>query len=258
MEPGNAGVLSARRRASMPGQARLGSRRSGRFVHPFDGNTPYNECTGSSLGKNPPAGRVRKGKSMQRIIRRLLCASLMLLLCAAAPAYADDVAVAPDPGAFFGAEPNESGTESDHVWFTYAFETEAECDRAFEEYVELLETGPFDLVLVDDSKDWLYRFDYVGPLDVTDLKDSSGWDKGMVLKLANFSNAGRTVQISVSKDIVLMDTGHRPQTPFFGREARVRRQFRRLRRHGVRVGEGRLLGVRRLGALPEMRRQRQD
>lgn len=195
---------------------------------------------------------------MQRIIRRLLCASLMLLLCAAAPAYADDVAVAPDPGAFFGAEPNESGTESDHVWFTYAFETEAECDRAFEEYVELLETGPFDLVLVDDSKDWLYRFDYVGPLDVTDLKDSSGWDKGMVLKLANFSNAGRTVQISVSKDIVLMDTGHRPQTPFFGREARVRRQFRRLRRHGVRVGEGRLLGVRRLGALPEMRRQRQD
>lgn len=55
-------------------------------------------------------------------------------------------------------------------------------------------------------------------------------------------------------------SGYRPSSAdaFFGREARVRRQFRRLRRHGVRVGEGRLLGVRRLGALPEMRRQRQD
>ena len=149
--------------------------------------------------------------------RSLFCLVLslsLLFLCAAASA--GDYLALPDPGAYFGVAPNESGG-SDSIWMTYAFQTEEECDRAFEEYAALLEDGPFDLKRVDDDSDWLYRFDYVGPLDVEKLDDRS-WDGNEVLKLANFSNAGASVQITLSSGIIMVDSGIRPEVPFKVRE----------------------------------------
>ena len=71
--------------------------------------------------------------------RSLFCLVLslsLLFLCAAASA--GDYLALPDPGAYFGVAPNESGG-SDSIWMTYAFQTEEECDRAFEEYAALLD-----------------------------------------------------------------------------------------------------------------------
>ncbi|MDO5377983.1 MAG: hypothetical protein Q4G52_06580 [Clostridia bacterium] len=127
-------------------------------------------------------------------------------------ATTEDSACIPDPAAFFGVQPNESGSSDGEIWMTYAFETEEDCSRAFEEYAALLKDSRFSLKLVNTSKK-AYRYDYVGTKKVGKLNDRL-WKGDDVIVLYNYSNAGKAVQITVSDDLELKDTGDRPEKAY--------------------------------------------
>ena len=136
---------------------------------------------------------------------------LMAMLCAwTSMAWAAAEYCIPDPRIYFGVEANESGVKTNEQWMTIKFETEEECNSAFREYAELLKEDRFGFRVITDDEDRVL-LDCSGNIrKMADSKSKSDY----VIKVVNFSEFGEAIQINVSLDVALEDTGDRPETAY--------------------------------------------
>lgn len=148
---------------------------------------------------------------MKKIILGFL---LVAILCTWTLTAGAEGAYIPDPSVYFGVEPRESGVSDDQKsrWMAFKFETGEECERAFEEYAKLLQDERFELKMTLDD-DWKMLFDYRGSAEIGKIKDSAG-NGYYTVKLINFQEYGELIEITVSMDVELKDTGDVPATPY--------------------------------------------
>ena len=139
-----------------------------------------------------------------------LCVLLAMLCACATTALAAQAYCIPDPRIYFGVEANESGVKTNEQWMTIKFETEAECNRAFREYAELLMEDRFGFYVITDDEDRVLLSCYDNIRKMADSKSKSDY----VVKVVNFSEFGAAIQINVSLDVALEDTGDRPETAY--------------------------------------------
>lgn len=139
-----------------------------------------------------------------------LCALLAMLCACATTALAAQEYCIPDPRIYFGVEAYESGVKTDEQWMTIKFETEEACNRAFREYAELLMEGRFGFYVITDDEDRVLLGCYDNIRKIADSKSKSDY----VVKVKNFSEFGAAIQINVSLDVALEDTGDRPETAY--------------------------------------------
>ena len=139
-----------------------------------------------------------------------VCVLLAMLCACATTAWAAQDYCIPDPRIYFGVEANESGVKTDEQWMTIRFATEDECNRAFREYAELLKESRFGFRVITDNDDRVL-LDCSGSIrKMKDIKSKSNY----VVKLVNYSEFGEAIQINVSLDVALEDTGDRPETAY--------------------------------------------
>lgn len=139
-----------------------------------------------------------------------LCVLLAMLCACATTALAAQEYCIPDPRIYFGVEAYESGVKTDEQWMTIKFETEEACNRAFREYAELLMEGRFGFYVITDDEDRVLLGCYDNIRKIADSKSKSDY----VVKVKNFSEFGAAIQINVSLDVALEDTGDRPETAY--------------------------------------------
>ena len=138
------------------------------------------------------------------------CVLLAMLCACVATALAAQEYCIPDPRIYFGVEAYESGVKTDEQWMTIKFESEEACNRAFREYADLLMEDRFGFYVVTDDEDRLLLDCFGSIRKIEDLKSKGNY----VVKLNNFGEYGAAIQINVSLDVALEDTGDRPETAY--------------------------------------------